>query len=256
MALKAHLEPISCDVEQRRHPRRTLRIETSGTLFADGSGDDGSRADGPYDDGVPSDGLEANVRVHNLSAAGLLIETDLPLDIGDVLAIDLPGVGPVGAEIVWKSDRLHGCAFQQALGEAALAEIQSRGAASASPEVHSMHSTGTGVATESNEAEPLAVGETLGARLARCRRDRGLTLAQVADALNVSKPTVWAWEKGKARPLPERMEAIAQTLGVDRAMLEEPGSRETGGSVIEECRLRIATAYGTSASRVRIMIEV
>ena len=60
-----------------------------------------------------------------------------------------------------------------------------------------------------------ANGEALAARLGRLRREAGLTLADVAAALGVSKPTVWAWEKGKARPLPERLGAIAAALGVE-----------------------------------------
>ena len=65
--------------------------------------------------------------IHNISAAGLLLETDLTLGVGEVLAIELPDIGPVGAEIVWQSGHLFGCAFQQALGEAALAAAQLRG---------------------------------------------------------------------------------------------------------------------------------
>ncbi|MGB3711285.1 MAG: helix-turn-helix domain-containing protein [Erythrobacter sp.] len=206
----------------RRSARRALRLETSGAL---------------------PDGEEANVVVHNLSAAGLLIETDLSLDVGDTLAIDLPEVGPVGAEIVWQSGRLNGCAFQQALGEAALSATQLRATpADADPRPEGM------------EVRP--GGGSLGERLSKFRRERGLTLAQVAEALNVSKPTVWAWEKDKARPLPERMEAIAETLGVDASQLAWSATHSSGNDVVEDCRLRIATAFATSPSRVKIMIEV
>ena len=54
-------------------------------------------------------------------------------------------------------------------------------------------------------------------RLNHLRRERGMTLAQVASALGVSKPTVWAWEKGKARPLPERIAAIAESSAGERS---------------------------------------
>ena len=94
------------------------------------------------------------------------------------------------------SERLYGCAFEQALGEAALAKTQLKSrpaAASSAPRVLSKKSIGTG----------------LGPQLNRLRRERSLTLEQVANALGVSKPTVRAWEKGKARPLPERISAIA-----------------------------------------------
>lgn len=227
MALKAHLDtPVTSDApvaDGRRNTRRALRLETSGTL---------------------PDGIEANVTVHNISAAGLLIETALPLVVGEVLAVNLPEVGPVGAEIVWESERLFGCAFQQALGEAALAAAQLRGSAAPAPMRRKQPQLGAGL------------GDALGVRLFRLRRERGLTLAQVASALGVSKPTVWAWEKGKARPIPERLGAIAKALGVSEDALVDAGFGDESVAIVDECRMRIATAYGIQAKNVRIMIEV
>lgn len=105
--------------------------------------------------------------------------------------------------------------------------------------------------------QPAASGnEALGARLNRLRREAGLTLSDVGTALGVSKPTVWAWEKGKARPLPERLDAIAAALGVAPEMLAtNPATRDVD-AVISECRARIAAACGTTPEAVRIMIEV
>lgn len=227
MALKAHLEDSVQTLDDRHEPRRRLRLETSG---------------------MAEDGVEANVTVHNLSAAGLLIETDLELRIGARLAVDLPRIGPVGAEIVWSSERLFGCAFEQALGEAALAAAQRRG------EVTQIDGR-----RQPRERAPDVMarpGDPLGHRLNQLRRERGMTLAQVASALGVSKPTVWAWEKGKARPLPERLGAIADVLGVAEEDLADTGQQGTNSGLVEECRIRIASEYGTSPDRVRIMIEV
>ncbi|MGB7420090.1 MAG: helix-turn-helix domain-containing protein [Erythrobacter sp.] len=230
MALKAHLEDQAATPDQRRHPRRALQLETSGAF---------------------PDGALANVTVHNISVAGLLIETDRELVEGEVLAIALPGTGSVGAEIVWKSGALYGCAFEQALGEAALNATQrfapandSDGAALLGPE-------------EPPAAFAMTGTEGFGPRLARLRRERGMTLAEVAAQLGVSKPTVWAWEKGKARPLPERIGAIAEALGVEVSTLTEvQGAAGDGGQVVEECRTRIATALGTESRNVRIMVEL
>lgn len=228
MALKAHLDTTPAH-DNRRHPRHALRLETSGLM--------------------PND-VEANVIVHNISAAGLLIETRERLAVGDVLGIDLPEIGPIGAEIVWQSERLFGCAFEQALGEAALAAAQLRGG--------SPYTGGAEIGAPSAPAPQIgrAVGDSLGAKLNRLRRERSLTLAQVADALDVSKPTVWAWEKGKARPLPERIGAIAKVLGVSEEELNEGTSSGPGAALAEECRQRLATAYGVDAQAIRIMIEV
>lgn len=225
MALKAHLENVPQTIEGRGQARRSLKLETLGEI---------------------ADGKTANVTVHNLSAAGLLIETDLTLRVGEALALDLPQVGPVGAEVVWQSDRLFGCAFEQALGEAALAAAELRGAIPGE--------------VEPTTRAPLAIAsasmDSLGARLNKLRRERGLTLAQVASALDVSKPTVWAWEKGKAKPLPERLAAIATVLGVELEELSGSGAGLQGAILVDECRLRIATEFGTDPNRVRIMIEV
>ncbi|WP_298305690.1 helix-turn-helix domain-containing protein [uncultured Erythrobacter sp.] len=229
MALKAYLEQTELTngitVDGRRHPRRALKLQTSG---------------------VSSGGMPTNVTIHNLSAVGLLIETDLELVPGERLAIGLPDVGPVGAEIVWVSERLYGCAFEQALGEAELAASELRSVPSrALPEKKATPSFGS----------PSSGGQ-LGTQLNRLRRERSLTLEQVANALGVSKPTVWAWEKGKARPLPERIGPIAEVLGVSETELMGALDEPANDGLIEECRVRIASEYGISPEYVRIMIEV
>lgn len=229
--LRAHLATPALRIEGRRAARRALRLETSGATV-----------------GGEADGEPANVTVHNISPAGLLLETDLALEVGEVLAVDLPETGPVGAEIVWASDHIYGCAFQQALGEAALAAAERRGEIG-----------GLGEAAPARpQVVPFGDGalETFGHRLNTLRRERSLTLAQVAEALGVSKPTVWAWEKGKARPLPERLSAIAEVLGVSESELSRSGSGGEGAQLVQDCRMRIAAAYGTEPHSVKIMIEV
>ena len=222
MALKAHLEQTTGPnprEDARRHERRALFLEASGVLPC---------------------GLEANVIIHNISVAGLLLETEVPLGVDERLVLDLPEAGAVRAAIVWQSGLLYGCAFEQVLDEKALAAVQLRADPAVAPMAPAL------------EAPP----ELLGPKLNRLRRERGLTLAQVAAVLGVSKPTVWAWEKGKARPLPDRIEAIAEVLGVNAKELEERIGDDQNSALVQDCRLRIATAYGTHPSKVRIMIEV
>lgn len=222
MAIKAHIDPAQTGAGQRGTPRQALRLETSGL--------------GP-------DGGAANVVIHNISAAGLLIETALELREGDRLALDLPEAGLVTAMIVWRSERLYGCAFEQALGPAALAAAQLQSSARERPATPGISSSQT--------------GEVLGVRINRLRREAGLTLADIATRLGVSKPTVWAWEKGKARPLPERIDAIAAALGVaTEEIIAAPAPDEGLSAVIEECRGRIAVACGAPQTKVRIMIEL
>ncbi len=233
MAIKAHLDPRSASDSQRSSARRALRLETSG--FVAGSPD-------------------ANVTIHNISSAGLLIETALDLAEGDELAIELPEAGAVSANVVWRSERLFGCAFDEALNPAALAAAQLQGFA---PGVPTQPLAPRPSPQPAPALTPRSPAEALGTRLNRLRREAGLTLADVAATLGVSKPTVWAWEKGKARPLPERLESIAAALGVDPALLAPgPAAPREINSVIADCRQRIAEACGTDPQAVRIMIEL
>lgn len=217
MALKAHFDDTTDHDGQRREQRRALQLETSGTLPG---------------------GMEANVTVHNISAAGLLLETDVPLQVGERFAIDLLDAGEVEAEIVWVSDQLYGCAFEQALGQGALAATQLRAEA---PRLR---------------AAPRESSEPLGIKLNRLRRERGMTLADIAGTLGVSKPTVWAWEKSKARPVPSRIPDIAAALGVSVQELGEAAPTSEANAITDECRARIAAAHGTEPQYVRIMIEL
>ncbi len=229
MVLRAHLgpiEPVYSSDGQRDQPRRELRLETSGVLPG---------------------GVNANVTVHNISATGLLVETGLPVERGETLAVELPQIGEVVAEIVWVSGSLFGCAFAKALSPAALAAAELRSDAPL-PEV-----IGT---TPAIPAMTPITSETLGLKLSRLRKERSLTLAQVAEYLGVSKPTVWAWEKGKARPLPDRLDAIAQVLGVSTDDLSGAATPDDSTAIINESRLRIATSLGTTPDKVRIMIEL
>jgi transcriptional regulator with XRE-family HTH domain len=226
MAIQAHIDEPATGQSQRTGTRRALRLKTSGML---------------------PDGQEANVTVHNLSVSGLLLETEVELATGERLTLHLPEAGAVEAAVVWRSERLYGCAFTVPLGAAALAAAQLQGlpVTEASPAVPSARAPKSGN------------GEALGIRLNRLRREAGLTLADVATRLGVSKPTVWAWEKGKARPLPERINAIAEALGATPDDLAEvTGGQGDFAMLLDDCRTRIAEAYGTSPGAVRIMIEL
>lgn len=96
-----------------------------------------------------------------------------------------------------------------------------------------------------------------GMRLRRLRQQRGLSLAGVAQELGVSKVAVWAWEKGKCRPQPARIPALAAIFGVEPDELKiAPVTVYETIKVVEECRQLIATAYGTEIASVRITVEV
>lgn len=225
MAIDGHFETRAdaAAADNPRQPRRTVRLEARGKTAAG----------------------EAQVTIHNLSASGALLESATPLEPGETIAIDLPEAGEVPAEVVWASGRLFGCAFLTPVSQAVLSAAQLRSAVGASPELTSA----TRIAGRSAAA-------VLGSRIQALRRERGLTLSELARRLGVSKPTVWAWEQGKARPVDSRIAPLAEVLGVDAQTLVL-GSGEGGGSeLVARARNQIAAAFGVQGDRVRIMIDL
>ena len=219
MAYAAHWEDASAD-QRRDEARRTLRLEA---------------------EGVTGDGERAEVLVHNLSEGGLLLETAATLSVGEEIDIELPHVGTTPAMARWQSGRLFGCEFIAPLPAAALSAAQLR-------------SVPAGAAQPGASALPDA---GFPARLQRLRKARGLTLAQVAEALGVSKPTVWAWEQGRSRPVESRLASLIEALGVSRSELfPENGAPDGLDRLIERVRDEVAAAARTAPDRVRIMVEL
>ena len=61
----------------------------------------------------------------------------------------------------------------------------------------------------------MIVLEQLGARIARLRRERGLTQEMLADKMGVSPQAVSKWERGLAFPNPVWLDDLADVLGTD-----------------------------------------
>jgi len=230
MPIAAHFvnaapEPGAAGVRVRAERRRLL-FETSGAL--------------PSGDDVP-------VAVHNFSETGLLIETDASLEIGETIELALPDASGTAARIVWASGRLYGCAFDRPVPAATLRAAQLRSAVQ----------TEIGLGAAPVPEGPSGVGGgSLGERLHRLRKLRGLTQGELASRLGVSKPTVWAWEQDRARPIEDRLEAIAEALGVTPADLRPSRTVPGLAELITRCRGQIAGALETTPDKVRIMIEL
>lgn len=219
MALAAHLDeavPTSRD----REPRRKVRLETSGTTAG---------------------GASTKVRIQDLSTTGLLLESPVPLAVGEKIEVGLPQAEGTSAEVVWTSGNLFGCQFDQAVLPAVLSAAQ-------------LQSSVDEVSISARET--IEHEEAFAARLQRLRKGRGLTLSGLARELGVSKPTVWAWEQSKARPVESRIEALAAALGVPASELLSRGQRGLLPDLLSTAREKIADAFGTSPAKVRIMIEL
>lgn len=220
MPVKGHLENRS-SIEARGAERRDLRLETLGVLQG---------------------GEGANLTAHNISATGLLIETTQELSVGERLTIHLPEAGEVGAEVVWASGRLFGCRFAKPISAGALAASQLRG--------DTLGQFGL------SGAPAKLGGAAFGKRMEQLRKSKGMTLSDVAERLGVSKPTVWAWEKGKARPIEDRFPALARVLGIDQDELLGMASPSAAQETLEEARALIAEAFGVTTDKIRVMVEL
>jgi hypothetical protein len=99
MVLSAQLEPSGRKVDRRNSDRRVLKLRVPGST---------------------SSGNGAPVLIHDISASGLLIQTEAVIDVGTILEIQLPEVGPQAATVVWSRDEFFGCEFQSPLSKAGL----------------------------------------------------------------------------------------------------------------------------------------
>lgn len=185
--------------------------------------------------GSLASGDAAAVVIHNISATGLLLETATKLADAERIDIDLPDAGPTAATIVWTSDKFYGGRFDTPLAVAVLSALELRSA----------------VPLDVNQP-----GGSLAARLTQLRKDKGLTLAAVAEQLGVSKPSVWAWEQGRARPTPERLARIAALYGLSETSLAAGPDLDALSEALALARQHVADAFSVEVTKVRIMIEL
>ncbi|WP_447750862.1 helix-turn-helix domain-containing protein [Sphingopyxis fribergensis] len=219
MAIPAYIEKTPQSRGKVRSARRTLRLQLQGAKATGG---------------------DVAVLVHNISATGLLIESEVALDLGDRIEIGLPHAGATWAKVIWTSARIYGCQFDTPISAATLSAAQLRGV----------------VGPDSGTPADVPHAESFGIRLQRLRTAKGLTQSQVAKQLSVSEPSISAWEQDKARPKAGRMEALAVLLGVDISELLGIDEAESLGDVIARAKEQVAKAADVSADNVKIIIEI
>ena len=218
MPIPAHIEKTASPGSKRGSARRKLRLQLQG---------------------VKARGGDVDVLVHNISATGLLIESQTPLAVGDGIDVDLPHAGNTRASIIWASGRIYGCEFDAPVSSATLSAAQLRGAVGHSaPVQHQLAAQG------------------FGARLHSLRLTKGLTQSQLAATLDISEPSISAWEKGKSRPKAARLEEVATALGVTLGELLGISHPKNLGEAVDHARTMIAEAAGLDPVQVRIRIVI
>lgn len=102
-ALHAHFADTA---EQRVSDRRVLQLEAPAATPS-GAGD---------------------IRIHNLSRTGMLIESTAEVTVGTAIEVEMPGGARHAAEVVWRDSELFGCRFAKPLSQATLSAALLRAA--------------------------------------------------------------------------------------------------------------------------------
>lgn len=210
--------------------------------------------------GAPRTGAAKDVLIRNLSTTGMLLEAAAKLAVGQKITIDLPQIGHALAEVVWAGEDLFGCAFARPLSEAAVSAALLR----------SDPQSGSDGGRQTTPAVNRATAQRLGERIRAIRLARGLSLVEFAQKMNVSRPTVWAWEAGKSAPRPRKRQQLLKVLEVKEGELEGSASvpviASPGGealneesslkSVVEQAKATVAVAAGTTPDKVTLIVEI
>ena len=188
--------------------------------------------------------------VLNISESGLLFTTAMSLAPGDTLQVDLPEAGFLTASVVWTSGDFVGCRFVRPLSPAIVSAAQLR----------SEPSTADGQGGLPEAARPV---ESFGARLRRLRKQHGLTQPALARLIDVTKLTVWKWERGDARPRHRALQALAAVFSMPESalLLGTPVEAQTEpppalDGVVDECKARIAERLGIATDRIEITVRL
>lgn len=235
MAIEPIMEQFPEHGDKRADVRWPIRLEVPEAL-----------GEGPVD-----------VVVHDISTAGMLIETSSKLKLGQVLLLSLPEAGSVSARVVWQDEPLFGCRFDEALPQAAVSATRLRS---------TMRSNGRPIDQAAAAQDP----EMLPARLRRLRRERGFSRETLSKLTGFSKPSLWAWEVGKTMPRRRSLLALAEAFGLTEQQLlmgeaiVSPRDPLTSGlarpvqqlhEIIDSAKREIALHAGVDISKVQIRID-
>lgn len=214
------------------------------------------------------------VLVRDISARGLLLETEEGVTLDPVIAVGLPEAGDVEAHVIWQGDKLAGCRLDDHLSQATIDAVRVKGEAAHAEQPEQPEQMDRG-REEFDAPVPRTAARTLAARLKQLRLSRDLTRAELAERSGISTPSIWAWETGRTVPRLGSLETLAKGLGVPvselqigaGAALPEMASLSIGegGGALGTARLadlvsaskaQIAALAGTTPDRVTITIAL
>ena len=215
------------------------------------------------------DGEDQPVLVRDISARGLLLETEEAAVLDKTIVVDLPEAGDVEAHVIWQGDKLAGCRLETHLTQATIDAVRAKGEAAHAERPVS-----------DTPAAPRTAARTLAARLKQLRMAKDLTRAELAERSGISTPSIWAWETGRTVPRLGSLETLAKGLGVAVSELQigaggvsgdisspitpAAGSSEGGGDLrtarltelVAASKAQIAALAGTTPDKVSITIAL
>jgi transcriptional regulator with XRE-family HTH domain len=215
------------------------------------------------------DGESQPVLVRDISARGLLLETEEGATLDQTVTVTLPEAGDVEAHVIWHGDKLAGCRLDHHLSQATIDAVRDSGEAA--------HAARGEESEDGGAPIPRSAARTLAARLKQLRIERDLTRAELAERSGISTPSIWAWETGRTVPRLGSLETLAKGLGVSVSELQiGAGTAQPdmpalgvgvgdGGSDLRTARLmelvaaskaQIAALAGTTPDRITITIAL
>ena len=213
-------------------------------------------------------GEDQPVLVRDISARGLLLETEEAGSLDKTIMVSLPEAGDIEAHVIWQGDKLAGCRLEAHLNQATIDAVRATGEAAHAEQ------------PAADAPAPRTAARTLAARLKQLRIAKDLTRAELAERSGISTPSIWAWETGRTVPRLGSLETLAKGLGVTVSELQigvggasaefPPVSTPAvtsgdGGGDLRTARLaelvaaskaQIAALAGTTADKVTISIEL
>lgn len=154
------------------------------------------------------DGEDQPVLVRDISARGLLLETEEAGSLDKTIMVNLPEAGDIEAHVIWQGDKLAGCRLETHLSQATIDAVRATGDAAHAEQ------------PATDAPLPRTAARTLAARLKQLRMAKDLTRAELAERSGISTPSIWAWETGRTVPRLGSLETLAKGLGVTVSELQ------------------------------------